>query len=543
MLLTGSTDCRYLRCMAVEPAPVPEHVDVLIVGAGLSGIGAACHLVDECPDRTFTILESREAIGGTWDLFRYPGVRSYSDMFTLGYAFRPWTEEQAIAEGPVIRRYIEETAREYGVREKIRFRHRVVSADWDSADARWTVTAERTDTGETVRLTCSWLSVCSGYYRYDEGFRPRFEGEERFRGQIVHPQHWPEDLDYAGKRVVVIGSGATAVTLVPSLAEKAGHVTMLQRTPSYVVSLPGKDPLAQALRKRLSPRRAYPIVRWKNVLTSTLLYQFSRRRPEGMKALVRKGLVKQLPANFDVDTHFSPPYDPWDQRLCLVPDGDLFRALRSGRAEIVTDRIRRFTAEGIELESGTAVPADVIVTATGLNLLPIGGMRLSLDGAPVDLPGTVSYKGMMISGVPNFDMVIGYTNASWTLKADLVNRYVCRLLNHMREHGFAAATPVAPAEGGTAPFLDLSAGYVQRSIAQLPRQGSRPPWRLHQNYLKDLRMMRRGPLEDEGMTFSRAGPARLPKEAAPRCGRTRSPAGRRRSPARPAASARRWPPR
>src|SRR3954447_1139776 len=514
MLLTRSTGCRYVRGMATEPAHALEHVDVLIVGAGLSGIGAACHLVDECPDRTFAILESREAIGGTWDLFRYPGVRSDSDMFTLGYAFRPWTEEQAIAEGPVIRRYIEETAREYGVGAKIRFRHRVVSADWDSAAARWTVTAERGDTGETVRLTCSWLSACSGYYRYDEGFRPRFEGEEDFRGPIVHPQHWPEDLDYAGKRVVVIGSGATAVTLVPSLAEKAGHVTMLQRTPSYVVSLPGKDPLARALRTRLSPRRAYPIVRWKNVLTSTLLYQFSRRRPEGMKALVRKGLVKQLPAGFDVDTHFSPPYDPWDQRLCLVPDGDLFRALRSEKAKIVTDRIRRFTVEGVELESGTTVPADVVVTATGLNLLPIGGMQLSLDGTPGDLPGTVSYKGMMISGVPNFDMVIGYTNASWTLKADLVNRYVCRLLNHMREHGFAAATPVAPAEGGTAPFLDLSAGYVQRSIAQLPRQGSRAPWRLHQNYLKDLRMMRRGPLADEGMSFSRTGAARREKQPA-----------------------------
>ncbi|MGY1808296.1 flavin-containing monooxygenase [Blastococcus sp. SYSU D00669] len=496
--------------MAVQPleqtpssAPAPtEHVDVLIVGAGLSGIGAACHLREELPGKSFAILESRAAIGGTWDLFRYPGIRSDSDMYTLGYSFRPWTEERAIADGPVIRRYIEETAQAYGVCEAIRFHHRVVSADWSSADARWTVTAERTDTGETVRLTCSWLSVCSGYYRYDEGFRPRFEGEEDFAGQIVHPQHWPEDLDVAGKRVVVIGSGATAVTLVPSLAEEAGHVTMLQRTPSYVVSLPGKDPLARALRKRLSPERAYPIVRWKNVLVSTLLYQLSRRRPEGMKAFVRKGLVKQLPAGFDVDTHFSPPYDPWDQRLCLVPDGDLFRALRSGKAEIVTDRIRRFTADGVELESGTTIPADLIVTATGLNLLPIGGMQLCRDGEPVDLSSTVSYKGMMISGVPNFDMVIGYTNASWTLKADLVNRYVCRLLRHMDAKGYRVATPVPPPEGASAPFLDLTSGYVQRSLAQLPKQGSRAPWRLHQNYLKDVRLMRRGPLEDEGIRFS-----------------------------------------
>src|SRR4051794_4674743 len=518
MLLKLSTDCRYSEAMAAQPLDQPAlsdpepgmHVDVLIVGAGLSGIGAACHLRAECPDKTFAILESRGAIGGTWDLFRYPGVRSDSDMFTLGYVFRPWTEEKAIAEGPAIRRYIEDTAREYGVREKIRFHHRVLAADWSAAGARWTVTAERTDTGETVRLTCSWLSVCSGYYRYDEGFRPRFEGEERFRGQIIHPQHWPEDLDYAGKRVVVIGSGATTVTLVPSLAEKAGHVSMLQRTPSYVVSLPGKDPLAQALRKRLSPKRAYPIVRWKNVLVSTLLYQFSRRRPEGMKALVRKGLIKQLPAGFDVDTHFNPPYDPWDQRLCLVPDGDLFTALRSEKAEIVTDRIRAFAEDGIELESGTTIPADIIVTATGLNLLPIGGMQLCLDGQPVELSETVSYKGMMISGVPNFDMVIGYTNASWTLKADLVNRYVCRLLKHMDDNGYVAATPVAPREGGTAPFLDLTSGYVQRSLSALPKQGSRAPWRLHQNYLKDVRLMRRGPIQDEGITFQPPAPGAQP---------------------------------
>ncbi|MGY1605017.1 flavin-containing monooxygenase [Geodermatophilus sp. SYSU D00815] len=489
--------------------PVPssasplEHVDVLIVGAGLSGIGAACHLRRECPGKTFAVLESRAAVGGTWDLFRYPGVRSDSDMFTLGYAFRPWTEEESIAEGPVIRRYIEETAQEYGVTGAIRFHHRVVAADWSSAEARWTVTVQRTDTGGTVRLTCSWLSVCTGYYRYDEGHRPRFEGEERFGGRIVHPQHWPDDLDHAGRRVVVIGSGATAVTLVPSLAAKAGHVTMLQRTPSYVLSLPGRDPLARALRRRLSPRRVYPLVRWKNVLVSTASYQFSRRRPAAMRALVRRGLLRQLPAGFDVDTHFDPPYDPWDQRLCLVPDGDLFRALRSGRAEIVTDRIRTFTEDGVELESGRTIPADVVVTATGLNLLPIGGMRLCVDGTPVDLAQTVSYKGMMISGVPNFDLVIGYTNASWTLKADLVNRYVCRLLRHMDAHGYAVATPVPPPEGGTAPFLDLSSGYVRRSLDQLPKQGSRAPWRLHQNYLRDVRLMRRGPLEDEGIRFSR----------------------------------------
>jgi monooxygenase len=485
-----------------------EHVDVLIVGAGLSGIGAACHLRRECPGTTFAILESRDAIGGTWDLFRYPGVRSDSDMFTLGYLFRPWTDAKAIADGATIRRYIQDTAREYRVHEAIRFHHRVVAADWSSAEARWTVTAERSDTGETVRLTCRWLSACSGYYRYDEGFRPRFPGEERFRGTVVHPQHWPEDLDYAGQRVVVIGSGATAVTLVPSLAERAAHVTMVQRTPSYVVSLPGRDPLAQRLRRRLSPERVFRVVRWKNVLISTLIYQLSRRRPEVMKALVRKGMVRQLPSGYDVAAHFTPPYEPWDQRLCLVPDGDLFTALSSDRAEIVTDRIATFTEDGIELASGRTVAADVVVTATGLNLLPIGGMRLSVDGTPVDLARTVAYKGMMLSGVPNFDMVIGYTNASWTLKADLVNSYVCRLLRHLDAHGYVSATPVAPADGGTSPLLDLSSGYVRRSLAQLPRQGTRPPWRLHQNYFRDLRIMRHGRLDDEGMTFQRAGDTR-----------------------------------
>jgi monooxygenase len=483
-----------------------EHVDVLIVGAGLSGVGAACHLETERPGTSYAVLESRATLGGTWDLFRYPGIRSDSDMFTLGYSFRPWNEPTSIADGPAIRRYIEETAREYGVTDKICYHHRVISAEWSSEQARWTVTAERTDTGQTVRLTCSWLSVCSGYYRYDEGFRPRFAGEERFRGQVVHPQHWPEDLDVSGRKVVVIGSGATAVTLVPNLAEQAEHVTMLQRTPSYVMSLPSRDPLAQFLRAKLPARFAYPIVRWKNVLTSTALFQLSRRRPTLVRALIRRLTAKQLPG-FDVDTHFNPPYNPWDQRLCLVPDGDLFRTLRRGTASIVTDRIATFTETGIELASGGHLDADVVVTATGLNLLPVGGMTIAVDGRTVDLSETVSYKGMMISGVPNFTMVIGYTNASWTLKADLVNSYVCRLLDHMDAHGYASATPVAPPEGADAPFLDLAAGYVQRSLDGLPKQGSRAPWRLHQNYLRDVALMRRGPVEDEGITFQPWAPA------------------------------------
>src|SRR4051794_1710307 len=495
-----------------EPT-APEHVDVLIVGAGLSGIGAACHLRRECPGKTYLVLESRAAIGGTWDLFRYPGIRSDSDMFTLGYAFRPWKDSKSIADGEAIRNYIQDTAREYQVEKNIRFHHQVLSADWSSEDARWTVTARRSDTGETVQLTCSWLSACSGYYRYDEGFTPVFAGEKDFGGTVIHPQHWPEDFDPAGKRIVVIGSGATAVTLVPSLAAEGAEVTMLQRTPSYIVSLPGRDPLAQALRRRLPARLAYPLVRWKNVLLSTLMYQLSQRRPEMIKRFIKKLTAKQLPAGFDVDKHFTPPYDPWDQRLCLVPDGDLFKALRSKRAAIATGRIRTFTESGVELESGEHLDADVIVTATGLNLLPIGGMTLSVDGEPVELSETVSYKGMMISGVPNFAMVIGYTNASWTLKADLVNRYVCRLINHLDAEGYVSATPVAPPEGADLPFLDLASGYVQRSLDNLPKQGRRTPWRLHQNYIRDVQLMRRGPLEDEGMTFQRRTAAARPERA------------------------------
>ena len=501
MLLTRSTDCRYGASVAAQPEHSAEHVDVLIVGAGVSGIGAACRLRTESPGKSFTILEARDAIGGTWDLFRYPGVRSDSDMFTLSYRFRPWTGKKSIADGWSIKNYIEETAREYRVADRIRYHHRVVAAEWSSEDARWTVTAERTDTGETVLLTCSWLSVCAGYYRYDEGFRPHFEGEESYRGQLVHPQHWPEDLDYAGKRVVVIGSGATAVTLVPSLAAEAEHVTMLQRTPSYIVSLPGEDPLANKLRGRLSPKAVYRTVRAKNLVLSTLMYQFSRRRPEAMKALLRKGQVAALPPGFDIETHFAPPYNPWDQRLCLVPDGDLFKALSSHKADIVTGKIERFTETGIRLASGEELPADIVVTATGLQVQPLGGMTLTIDGEKVDLAGRVSYKGMMLSGVPNLDMVFGYTNASWTLKADLVADYVCRLLAHLDEHGLREVVPVRDDSLDEVPLMDFSAGYVLRSLDQLPVQGSRAPWRLRQNYLHDVRTIRKGAIDDGVLAF------------------------------------------
>jgi cation diffusion facilitator CzcD-associated flavoprotein CzcO len=485
-----------------------EYVDVLIVGAGLSGIGAACHLKRECPDRTYAILEARHTIGGTWDLFRYPGIRSDSDMYTLGYSFRPWTHPKAIADGDSIRDYIRETARDEGVADKIRYHHRVVRAEWSTEDARWTVEAQRTDTPETVRLTCGFLYVCAGYYRYDEGYSPEFAGIGDFRGRVVHPQHWPEDLDYEGKRVVVIGSGATAVTLVPALAEQTGHVTMLQRSPSYFLSLPSRDTIADWLRRWLPEKVVYPATRWKNVLLTTLMYQLSRRRPKLVRSLLRKGVQKQLPEGYAVDTHFAPRYSPWDQRLCLVPDGDLFRVLRSGRASIVTDRIDRFTGQGIALESGEHLDADIIVTATGLNVLAIGGMTLTVDGRDVDLAQTVAYKGAMLSGVPNLAMTLGYTNASWTLKADLVSAYVCRVLNHMTAHGYQICTPRPPESGDLEPIIDLKAGYVLRAISKLPKQGPSAPWRLYQNYARDVLLMRYGPVADKGVEFSSGRPDR-----------------------------------
>jgi monooxygenase len=483
------------------------HLDVLIVGAGLSGIGAAHHLQAAFPRKNYAIFEARDSIGGTWDLFRYPGIRSDSDMQTLGYRFRPWTEAKSIADGPSILRYIRQTADDGAIEQHIRFHHRIERAEWSTEDARWTVHATRTDTGEAVRVTCGFLFVCGGYYRYDEGYTPPFEGTERFAGPIVHPQHWPEDLDYAGKRVVVIGSGATAVTLVPALTDKAAHVTMLQRSPSYVVTVPGADPIANGLRRLLPDRLAYPITRWKNVVLTTLVYQLSRRRPRLVKAAIRAGLKHQLPKGYDVDTHFKPRYQPWDQRMCIVPDGDLFRAIRKGRASVVTDRIATFTERGIELESGGELEADVIVTATGLNLQVFGGVKLSVDGHDVALPEAMAYKSMMLSGVPNYAFTVGYTNASWTLKADLVSEYVCRLLAHMDQHGYAQCTPTNDDPSIVeAPLLDFTAGYVQRSVHLFPKQGSRAPWRLGMNYAQDLVTLRHGRVDDGAMRFSSPQP-------------------------------------
>jgi cation diffusion facilitator CzcD-associated flavoprotein CzcO len=481
-----------------------EHVDVLIVGAGLSGIGAGHHLQTNCPRKSYAILEARDRMGGTWDLFRYPGIRSDSDMYTLGYSFRPWREARSIADGSSILDYVRQTARDGGIEEKIRFDHRVARAEWSTADARWTVEAVRGDTGETVPMTCDFLFMCSGYYRYDEGYTPDFPGTERFAGRIVHPQHWGEDIDYTGKRVVVIGSGATAVTLVPAMAQTAAHVTMLQRSPSYIVTLPAEDPLAKLLRRFLPARVSYPIMRWKNVLLTMLSFQLSRHRPKLMKALIRKGIERQLPQEYDIDTHFKPRYDPWDQRLCLVPNGDLFEAIRDGHASVVTDQIMTFTERGIELASGAELEADLIVTATGLNLLALGGMHIAVDGRDIELGETMSYKGMMLSGVPNMAFAVGYTNASWTLKCDLTCEYVCRLLGHMDEQGYRQCVPHNRDPSIVAqPFIDFSSGYVLRSIDKFPKQGSKAPWRLHQNYALDIFNLRFGSVQDGAMEFSR----------------------------------------
>jgi cation diffusion facilitator CzcD-associated flavoprotein CzcO len=481
-----------------------EHVDVIVVGAGLSGIGGACHLKRECPQKTFVILEGRETSGGTWDLFRYPGVRSDSDMYTLGYRFRPWREAKAMADGPAILKYIRETAAEYDIDKSIRYNHRVRRASWSSDQARWTIEAETGPEKTLVQLTCNFLYLCTGYYDYASGYTPEWRGVERFRGTIVHPQKWPDDFDYAGKRIVVIGSGATAITLVPAMAERAAHVTMLQRSPSYVVSRPAKDKVANFFRRVLPDETAYMLARWKNVLSGSFFYSLARKRPRVFKWMVARGVRNQLGVEYDAK-HFTPPYDPWDQRLCLVPDADLFRAIREHRVSVVTDQIETFTEDGLLLESGERLEADIIVTATGLVLKLFSGMQLEIDGALVDLPKTLVYKGMMFSDVPNLAFAVGYSNASWTFKCDLVAELVCRLLNHMDHRGYSSCTPrVKDPDVGKQPVIDFNSGYVLRALHTLPRQGLKTPWRLHQNYVKDLSMMRYGRVEDGAMEFQPA---------------------------------------
>jgi len=485
---------------------VSDHVDVLIIGAGLSGIGAAVHLQRDCPDRSYAVLEGRASSGGTWDLFRYPGIRSDSDMYTLGYAFKPWREAKAIADGPSILKYIRETATEYGVEKHIRYHHRVLGAEWSSAAARWTVRAERGEVREPVTITCGFLLVCTGYYNYARGYVPDFAGVADFKGRIVYPQFWPEDLDYAGKRVVVIGSGATAVTIVPEMGRTAAHVTMLQRSPTYIVARPSRDAIADWLRKRLPAKLAYGMTRWKNVLLGMYFYRLCKRKPERVKKLLADGVRQMMGKDYDAATeaNFTPRYNPWDQRLCLVPDADLFRALRRNQASIVTDTIERFTPDGVALMSGASLDADIVVMATGLDLLPLGGMSIAVDGRPVKFNETLSYKGMMFSDVPNLAAVSGYTNASWTLKADLIAAYVCRLLNHMRRNGFRQCTARNTDPGmALEPWIDFSSGYIQRALHLFPKQGTRKPWKLYQNYARDLFSLKFGAVRDGAMVFSK----------------------------------------
>jgi monooxygenase len=486
-----------------------EHFDVGIVGAGLSGIGAAYHLKTACPGRTFAIFEGRDAIGGTWDLFRYPGIRSDSDMYTLGYAFKPWTEAKAIADGPSILKYVRETARENDIEKAIRFGHKIKRAGWSTDDARWTVEAEVAS--KVVRYTCNFLFLCGGYYSYDGGYTPDFPGVADFKGRLVHPQQWPADLDYAAKSVVVIGSGATAVTLVPEMAKTAAHVTMLQRSPTYVVSRPAEDKMANTLRKWLPGMLAYNIIRARNVLGGMYFFNLARKRPEQVKAGILKMVQDELGPDYDVATHFTPTYNPWDQRLCLVPDADMFQQIKAGRASVVTDHIETFTKDGIRLKSGQELKADIIVSATGLVLEVWNGIEISVDGRRIDASTTLSYKGMMYEGVPNLASAFGYTNASWTLKCDLTCEYVCRVLNHLKKTGARQVVPVNDDPNiEFEPWLDFSSGYVQRAMAKFPKQGTKVPWKLDQNYAKDLMSLRYSKLEDGVLRFT--SPAARPAE-------------------------------
>jgi monooxygenase len=484
--------------------PESAHFDVLIVGAGLSGIGAGVHLQNRSPGRTFALLEARDSIGGTWDLFRYPGVRSDSDMYTLGYSFRPWEEPKAIADGPSILKYVKDTARDFGIDRKIRYGHKVTRAAWSSADAGWTVDIERGAEKAPVTLTCNFLFVCGGYYSYAEGYTPEFPGRDRFKGRVVHPQFWTGDIGYAGKRVVVIGSGATAVTLVPEMARTAAHVTMLQRSPTYVVARPSEDATANRLRKLLPAMLAYTISRWKRVLLQMYFFNLCRRKPAHAKKLIRGGVRAYLGPDYDVDTHFTPRYNPWEQRLCLVPDADLFKAIRRKKASVVTDRIETFTENGLKLASGAELEADLIVTATGLNLEVLAGIEVTVDGKRIEPARTFSYKGLMYSGVPNLATSFGYTNASWTLKCDLTCEYVCRLLNYMAKHGYVQCTPrLDDPAMAAAPWIDFSSGYVQRTLDKFPKQGFKAPWRMPQNYARDIMTLRFGRIADGVMAFAK----------------------------------------
>jgi len=478
-----------------------ESIDVLIIGAGLAGIGGACQLRRNCPDRSFMVLESRAASGGTWDLFRYPGIRSDSDMYTYSYGFKPWKDKSTIADGHKILNYIREAAAENDVERHIRYQHKVVAANWSSSDNRWLVTAERGNTGESVTIRCKFMFNCSGYYDYERGYTPEFAGIDDFNGQVVHPQHWPEDLDYQGKRVVVIGSGATAVTLVPAMSKDTGSLVMLQRTPTYIASIPAEDPMANKLRKWLPDNWAFRLTRWQKVLFQIYIYQLSRRKPQQLRKYLIGQVRKALGRDYDVATHFTPDYNPWDQRLCAVPDGDLFAAIRAGNAEVVTDHIDQFNEEGIQLKSGKQLDADIVILATGLNLKFAGGVKHSFDGKELDITEHFIFRGMMFSGLPNMAFTVGYTNSSWTLKADLTGKYVSRLLNKMSRHGYTTVTPRLKGAVDEVPMLDFDAGYVLRARERMPKNGNRLPWQNYQNYVRDFIGLRLGRLNDDELEF------------------------------------------
>ena len=484
-----------------------EHVDVVVVGAGLSGIGAAYHLQTMSPDRSYVILEGRDGLGGTWDLFKYPGIRSDSDMHTLGFSFKPWTEAKSIADGPSILQYLKQTVAQFGIDKNIRYGQLVTKAEWSTDNAQWTVTSTNKATGASNTITCSFLFMCSGYYSYKKGHTPEFTGRERFKGMVVHPQEWPTDLDYAGKRVVVIGSGATAVTIVPSMADKAAHVTMLQRSPTYMVSRPDHDVLANRMRKVLPPKMAYSLTRFKNTWRQQLVYNKTRTDPDKVKQLLLGGIKMELGADYDVDKHFTPAYNPWDQRLCLVPNGDFFKAMREGKASVVTDHITSFTETGIQLASGEHLDADIIITATGLELVTLGEMDFFVDGNQVDFAKTWTYKGFAYSDIPNLASTFGYINASWTLRSDLTAEYVCRLLNHMRKKGVVQCTPRLRDQDRSMkerPWIDgFSSGYMQRMMHRMPRQGDHEPWINPQNYRRDKKMFKHSPIDDGVMQFSK----------------------------------------
>lgn len=474
-----------------------NRVEVLIIGAGVSGIGMACHLRRECPDKSFLILERRQSLGGTWDLFRYPGIRSDSDMYTFGYSFRPWISDKVLADGPAIKQYLRDTVREYALEERIRCGVAVQRAEWSSTEQCWTLSAQDETTGEALTFKASFLIGCTGYYNYDAGYKPDFPGEVDFRGQMVHPQHWPEELNYEGKRVVVIGSGATAITLVPTMAEQAAHVTMLQRSPSYLMPLPSNDAVARLLLRWLSPQRAYRLIRARNVLIARLLFKRSRKNPRLVRRLILRMVRRQLDGKADM-RHFSPDYNPWDQRLCVVKDGDLFKAIREGTVSVVTDHIECFTAEGIKLRSGEELTADIVIPATGLDIQVLGGTELVVDGQPVVMRDRTIYKNVMIEDVPNAGMIFGYTNISWTLKVDIAAEYLCRVLKHMDTQRIGVCVPrnPDPRRGDNTVMGDLDSGYIRRAADRLPRQGVGDPWRVTQNYLADMKTLKYAPIED-----------------------------------------------